>query len=385
MGTTTAAVAISTLLLGLTAVPAQAADQAVTAQGMRWDLDGTATVLPPPPGATGAHPEALSDTNFAAGFASTPSGSTYVMHGVRWDASGVPTDLAPPAGDPEADARAINDDGVAAGRSFGGTPFLSHAVRWGLDGTPTHLAEVPGASYTEAYAIADDGTAVGQSGATDDTSKPVKWAPDGTLTVLPMPAGSARGSAKLITDTGWITGYAFPNGEMHVVRWDPAGTLTDLGAPSTQDNVPVDITDDGTVVETSDEHLWDGTYTKAWSVVWDPAGTATELARPDGYKFGSAHDMNNSHVSVGLVSGPEDEKIVRWTPDGAFTVLTTIPGSYSDVVGINDAGLIAGTANSEAVRWSAAGVPTGLGTPPGCVSAGGVAINEGGSVLGAGQ
>jgi probable HAF family extracellular repeat protein len=368
MRTTIATAAITAVLLGLVATPAQA--DGLTEMGVRWDLNGTKTVLAQLPGSARSEPNALNDDNIVVGDAYLSVDGQEVYHAVRWDAAGKATDLGVLPGDLFSMAKAVNASGVVIGESHTAGYASSHAVRWAANGAMTQLASLPGADATYANAIADDGTVVGFSG-----DKPVKWLPDGTLVELPR-LGAGYNAAQMITDSGLISGYSAG----HLVRWSPEGTITDLGHSGDWSQA-VAMADDGTIGGYSGTDM-DGAPVDAWAQRWDLTGHPTKLRRPTGVSLAYATDMNNSHVVIGY-AGTTDWKPVRWAANGSLTRLLDL-GGQSTADAINDAGVIAGTSNDHVVRWSPGSKLTDLGIPAGYTRAGAVAINAGGSIIGSG-
>lgn len=209
---------------------------------------------------------------------------------------------------------------------------------------------------------------------------PVWWDTDGTLTELPGPySGSARG----VNDAGVIVGIADNDGGW-AVRWEsttvPATRLTTL--PSGEnDSAAYDVNTDGTIVGYSR-----GADGVQHAVRWDAAGTISELGTVASYPSCVATDLNDDGMAVGSCAAGGARVAVRWDDAGVVAVLPALGGSFAEATGVSDAGIIVGYAEDacsqgHAVRWGVFGTVTRLATLGGRY---GVAmdINNSGTVVG---
>jgi probable HAF family extracellular repeat protein len=187
---------------------------------------------------------------------------------------------------------------------------------------------------TKGNAINQKGEAAGQAWAPRlDTPagywnwQACKWSAGGAVVNLGMLPGNAWGSAPsseahAINDAGVVVGESTTPGntDSHAVRWDAAGTITDLGAQLEPDPTKYQV----------------------WSV---------------------AFGINNNGTVVGFYSGPAtggSKHACLWTAAGDFVDLGTLPiGTYSVATAINDLGQVTGYSDNgyvdfhgpHAFRW----------------------------------
>jgi probable HAF family extracellular repeat protein len=205
------------------------------------------------------------------------------------------------------------------------------------------------------------------------------------IVALPTLAAGATSNAADINDRGFITGSSTTaEGNMHAVRWDPSGRITDLGTlPGELDSIAMAINDAGEVCGyTSPMGL-------AHPVRWDANGHITALDLLPGYSRSSTVGINDDGFVVGTSFSAEpavNRRAVRWGPDGHVAALDMLDGGNSDAVDINDRGEVIGHAETasgiHAVRWDRQGRVTDLGARPGWVTTVVRDINNRGEVAG---
>jgi probable HAF family extracellular repeat protein len=156
--------------------------------------------------------------------------------------------LALPTGYSYGDANGINNGGVIVGESIrsvpGGEVTIS-AVYWNADGSVQTLPDLGGWN-NRAAAVNDDGQIVGFVLSPTNEPHAARWT-GGVLTDL------GPGHATGINDRGQIAGTKPIAGVNHAVRWEPDGSVTDLGALVAGESIGIGINADGDVVGTSNE------------------------------------------------------------------------------------------------------------------------------------
>lgn len=224
------------------------------------------------------------------------------MRAARWDANGAITELGMLPGDPRAltySADAVNNGGTAVGQ--GG----NRAIRW--DANSTVAVDLgPGA----ARFINDAGTVAGRG----PGGGAARWAPLATTpSLLQAPAGATNIHVTGLNAAGSVVGwYEGAQYRTHALRWDPSSEayLPLPGVPNSSTRAN-DINDAGTVVGS----------TGADAARWDPAGTLTQLGTVPGGAGGyEAIDSNNAGVAVGWMVG--GQKAMLWKQDGTAVDLT---------------------------------------------------------------
>lgn len=286
-------------------------------RAVRWDPFGTATELGDLGTSIGGSSTAAAYAVNAAGttvgsaYKYDASGSYLGRRAVRWDRGGAAAtelgNLGTNAnGITVAYAIDINTPGTAVGYA---TKFVSgaslgfRAVRWDAAGIATELGtlgtRISGATDAYAYAVNTAGIAVGGARKFDDSdtdqgTRAVRWDAAGTATELGNlgtstggstksfasavnPAGIAIGIARKYDASGRDLGY-------RPVRWDPWGTAaTELGILGIPIDGPTDAIADavntaGTIVGTVSKYAPSGSDLGQRAVRWDATGTvATEL------------------------------------------------------------------------------------------------------------
>ncbi|WP_322789255.1 HAF repeat-containing protein [Amycolatopsis azurea] len=332
-----------------------------------------------------------------------------------------PVDLGTLPGDDESTVLAVNEAGVMVGLSqVGWNPRRDHPVRWDANGQIMALP-TPGGTEGQVRDINSSGVSAGYV-LTSVTAVPTRWDAVGQATQLQLPAGYHNALSWAISDTNVVVGsWSTPDNQYHGFRWDPDGTVADLGAlPGETWSMAEDISADGSIITGG------GFRTGAnQSARWVNGGPITEL-EPQALNSG-AHVISDSGVIAGTVrdtsSGPTiparwDQAGVRhpmewpsphvvwvyqigstgyvvgsgylyppkrsallWDLDGHVTALPD-DGKGADAESVDADGTVAGTFKSQATIWFRNGERRQLGTLPGGTSSKGYRITDSGRVVG---
>ncbi|MFK0251557.1 HAF repeat-containing protein [Amycolatopsis azurea] len=347
--------------------------------------------------------------------------ATGLMTGTALATPAGPVDLGTLPGDDESTVLAVNEAGVMVGLSqVGRNPRRDHPVRWDANGQIMALP-TPGGTEGQVRAINGSGVSAGYV-LTSVTAVPTRWDAAGQATQLQLPAGYHNALSWAISDTNVVVGsWSTPDNQYHGFRWDPDGTVADLGAlPGETWSMAEDISADGSIITGG------GFRTGAnQSARWVNGGPITEL-EPQALNSG-AHVINDSGVIAGTVrdtsSGPTiparwDQAGVRhpmewpsphvvwvyqigstgyvvgsgylyppkrsallWDLDGHVTALPD-DGKGADAESVDADGTVAGTFKSQATVWFRNGERRQLGTLPGGTSSKGYRITDSGRVVG---
>lgn len=288
---------------------------------------------------------------------------------VRWHATGtapteLPTLTTTMLGPTEGKANDINDDEYAVGWSGRFHPtFLvnlgDRAVRWDAAGNIMELGNISTLSFNcgtgtcfvataEAYAINNSEVAVGRAHVYPDNAydgdRAVRWDAAGTATQLghlgtensPNSADTLS-AAWAVNESGDAVGYARKydgsgNFKGHrAVRWNHNTTaaleLEVLGGtdPSgVSESKVFTLNDAGTAVGWSNKHIA-GVNQGARAVRWNAAGQATQLEGLNGADdFAHAIDINNSGIAVGILGNGPIPTAAYWDVDGNSVALNTL-------------------------------------------------------------
>lgn len=215
-----------------------------------------------------------SDGTVVVGYTSS---DFYSSRSFRWERGKGMTELSPLASDVSTQATVLSADGrFSAGLSIGGISWEQwHTARWTSDGTPEYLTGGKGIiTFPEAFGISGDGSRILlQSG----PSRFVYLWTNGTVQQLNVPTSMQSGVGDLSRDGRTVVGsvahtkypasaYRYRHGagytmlpglvdqwaiarlvsadgdlvvgtsavnqQSHLVRWDAAGEIEDLGVPS---------------------------------------------------------------------------------------------------------------------------------------------------------
>jgi uncharacterized membrane protein len=232
-----------------------------------------------------------------------------------------------------------------------------------------------GGTWSVAKAINEAGVIVGTSELPGSTSsnrieRAFKRTPDGTVVELPSLPGTTHSVAHSINEAGVVVGTATvgvaPDRQTHLVRWNPDGSVDDLGVIGTYHGPPTAIDAQGRIVGTR------STVDGYRAFVYDPAvGHLVDLPVLPGDTSTAAYGMNDEGDVVGFgdrpwSDGPQPSAVapVRWDLD-AWTVTDLEPlWGRGNAYDINDAGTITGIRLPDpAVGGSPIGVISREGQP----------------------
>jgi hypothetical protein len=310
-------------------------------------------------------------------------------------------------------------------------PSFASAAYLDVFGSPAYAPGVGGYIAISANGVNPAGTAIGfaekfDSSGLDKGARAVRWDGSGAAVELGNLGTDSRGSTLsepgAINTSGTIVGTVYKfgtSGEFlgsRPVRWDAAGTPTELGNLGTSSKgfalaSATSINNAGTIiVGNADKFDGSGLYKGDRGARWDASGVATELGNlgmsadgatnsapglinGDGTVIGSATRYDASGVDKG-------RRAVRWDVSGAAVELehlgTDANGlTQTDVFDINDGAIAVGSArktngtsvSSVAVRWDPSGHVVELGNIgtdsfSGLTSSGATAINASGTAVG---
>jgi probable HAF family extracellular repeat protein len=234
------------------------------------------------------------------------------------------------------EASDINDAGVIAGWYQVGNTWT--AVRWTSPTQGQSLGKITGFQSALAKGINNAGTIVGYvANAFFSASRAFIWTPAGGMKLL-QDLGGGGSIAFAINSSGVIVGEAStPNGEIHAVKWSPAGVITDIN-PAGGAGQATGINDAGDISGYvfpqfgNGEHVW----------LWRANGTQQDLGTLGGQRA-FAYGINNNLIIVGESEQPPPKPDIafRWSqatgmkPIGVF-------GGGSKALGISDRNRVVG-------------------------------------------
>jgi len=288
--------------------PATPGDKAV-----RWNAAGTfATILPGLNTNSARSAFDINDSGIVVGYSakSTDEGEKG-ERAVRWDAAGniVEMDSISSTSFDVAYSRAfaINNGGTSVG---GGAAFVSNmikgdrAVRWNAAGDATQLGhlgtDAGGTTSSTAWALNSSGQAIGYATKYNAT-------------------GISQGQRATLWNAGTTT----------AVELSLLGSNGQNISPHTKAN---DINDAGAVVGHAVKYT-SGINRGRRAVRWNSAGTATELGllgtNASGVSFSEAYDVNEAGIAVGTMDkyvafANQGRKAVYWRTDGTAVDLNTL-------------------------------------------------------------
>ncbi|MCO1580365.1 DUF3466 family protein [Crossiella sp. SN42] len=242
----------------------------------------------------------------------------------------------------------------------GATPAMAAA-------TPADLGVLPGTGSSHATAINDHGVIVGES-RNSDYRRAVRWAPDGSMTELARPEGRKSTQAWAINSSGVVVGDTQDPELERPVRWDAQGRVEVLTLPADEQGnssgYAVGVNDDGVVVGHSFYYTEDRWFERG--LRWSPDGAMSILDPLPGHERSLARAVGADGTAVGSSSVGNTQVAVRWLPDGTVTPLPALPGQTSSrAEAVNRHGVIVGLSGSRPVRWNLDGTVTDLGLVPG--------------------
>lgn len=279
----------------------------------------------------------------------------------------------------------LNNRGVVVGESQDNAqPFPSiHAFSWTAGGGLRRLSKSPGAA---AYAVNDRNQIAGAMPAPGVSARAVRWDPDGSIHDLgPLPPSLSE--ARTINNQGATGGYTdLADGTIHATVWDPAGRLTDLGTLGGGRAFTEFINERGEAAGYSDNATNDRELVFFWSARRGLVATGAEGAgiRRDA-------DLNDLGEVVGVTDLAGGSWAYLWSRSRGLALLPRGGGVRTDVFDVNNrtemVGLVERAGGAQrAVRWNGLNSPVDLNTrlyrpPAGLVLYAGTAINDAGVIL----
>ncbi|WP_233620562.1 hypothetical protein [Amycolatopsis sp. WAC 01416] len=289
---------------------------------VRWDRDGSPTLLPILDGFSGGRAVSVNAAGVIAG-------SLYLGEHLRpvcWLPDGRVHALELAAGMVSGTACRVNERGSILGNAMW-PGYHWRALRWEPGGEAVELGTLPGGGETQGHDLNGLDEVVGSAKNGTGLRTAVRWTPSGKISKLPPPR---RTTACGITDAGAILGDG--------VVWNrDGGTVLLTGEPEFRAGQVVRITGHGVTI--------------GWGVTPDRHGTCA-----------------------------------RWDRDGRPTVLRPLPQDLASMCfDIDEAGTVVGESGSEGtvrpVRWDADATPFPLPSPRGITAIVAQHINANGTVV----
>ena len=275
------------------------------------------------------HARSINEVGQAAGFSGAP------RLAVRWEPDGTLSILGTLDGDPDSQASDINDLGDAAGISFH-EPFSNgDPVIWFADGNTENIGIPPGQTSADVNGINNLGSVILVGWITGSGMFDAYYRPAGGPTMRIGSLGGMDTRAQDINDSNIVVGYSKdPSGKRRAYRWEPGGSMVDLGTlPGEVESLALEINELGEIVGSSGSR----------AVVWDIEGDIKAL---QGLGPGTcwARGIND----LGFVVGICGWRAVIWTPEGEVIDLNDYLPASADVTlvaafDVNDSFQIVGT------------------------------------------
>lgn len=264
-------------------------------QTVIWDRGGRPAELGTLPGGSFFSPIAVNDRGSVLGYGDAADRR---LHVARWDRGRGFRRLADLEGEDATPPTALNNRGVAVGQSYSSSGGY-RALRWDRDGRLTELPSI-GPLASVAFDVNDDGVAVGTAWLEGQFSVPVEWDRRGRVTELPTPGGDGR--AFSINRNAAVAGrWLDADHRYQPCRWTPDRAFTALDSPPTADITNANqINDDGVTAG----HAWYQSEYRTQALRWDAAGTLTELGTLGG-PDSQITDLNEHGEAVGYAMTAE--------------------------------------------------------------------------------
>lgn len=263
-------------------------------RAVRWDTDGTVKDLGGPADAGFVRAKAINSTGVVAAETSAPG---LVAVALRFNLDGTHTVLSSPPGHRNTRVTGIDDAGAVYGWSFEPSNLDTwRAWRWDANGTRSELPLPAGTSSSQVNAVSPNGFATGWVYTAGESTRAVRWNPNGSYTLLPGLPGGGRALGLGVNRYGDVAGQADIGNRSRTVKWDRNGKLTELGDQS----YIVSIDGNGSVVGTVNYE----------PVLWSTENEQRTLPWPDGEYIGRLTGINNAGVIVGY-TGYESVSPVR--------------------------------------------------------------------------
>ena len=264
---------------------------------LRFDGAGMAEL--PAPADRHVEAGAINNHGVAVGSAVDPNDSNS-SRAVRFNPDGTYTVLSVPFGYWSANAVAINDSGAVYGSARGYLDDREIPVRWRPNGVITTMKLPEGATWGRVTGASPNGYVTGQVAGPGMNRLAVRWNPDGSVTPLQRLDDNAESIAYAVNRNGDVVGTAeFWNDGLFGVRWNLDGSMTKYG-PELR---PSSINDHGVAVG------WSVTALKNVPYRWGNDGEELELGVPEGTQFAYPRAVNND----GVIVGTDGVHAVKWT------------------------------------------------------------------------
>lgn len=252
-------------------------------RAVKWNTDGTVTDLGGPADAEFVRPEAVNSTGAVAAETSAPGSMTVPL---RFNADGTHTVLDMAPGHKVAYITGIDDSSAVYGWSLDNSDIDSwRAWRWDVNGVRTELPMPEGATASQVNAVSPNGFATGWVYWTNQPTQAVRWNPDGSFTLLAALSGDGETMGLGVNRHGDVVGHADVGRSSYTVRWHRDGTLTKLGDSSYR----LSINDEGSVVGTIDYK----------PIFWNATNEQRAITWPEGEYIGRLTGINNAGEIVG--------------------------------------------------------------------------------------
>ncbi|MEV4783263.1 PKD domain-containing protein [Burkholderia sp. LMU1-1-1.1] len=279
----------------------------------------------------------------------------------------------------------LNSRGVVVGASTDAAETGPFAYAWTLAGG---MRALPGPPPAAARDVNNRNEIVGQVSGPDVASRALRWNPDGSVTQLGPPL-APYAQANAINLLGYSTGVTSGASEdtlPHAVLWDRTGGQTDLTPFAGGLAYGLRINDRNEVAGI----IADMPFADFNGLFWSRATGALRIDAGIDHRLG---DLNNRGELVGSGETGEQRKAFQWTVGRGVVRLPVDASLFSHAADINERGEIVGVTlrptgeGRRAVRWpSFAAMPVDLNTrlyraPAGLELLEALAINDGGTIL----
>lgn len=268
-------------------------------RAVKWDTDGTVTDLGGPADAGFVRAKAINSTGAVAAETSAPDSATVPL---RFNVDGTHTVLSTEPGHRTTNVIGIDDSGTVYGWSLDTSNLDSwRAWRWDANGMRTELPIPAGATGSQVYAVSPNGFATGWVFLPNEPTRAVRWNPDGSFTLLPALPGGGRALGLGVNRHGDVAGVADnSNRTSYTVRWNRDGSVTQLGDRS----YLVSINDSGSVVGTVSYR----------ATFWSATNEKLVLPWPEGEYIGRLTGINAAGVIVGFTGFDTDfpKRAFKW-------------------------------------------------------------------------
>lgn len=274
-------------------------------RAVKWDRNGVAKDLGGPADWTNVRATAINRTGVAAGSGSGASGTN---RAIRFNLNGTHTVLDLVPGFSDAFAEGIDDTGGVFGEGWDRSTGNRLAVRWDANGVRTTLALPQGYTKSLLNDASVNGFATGYVFEPGLPDRAVRWNPDGTVTVLAVMPDGGDSAGSSVNRYGDVVGAAISvTGRQFAVRWNRDGSVTDLGAATHLNSYARAINDNGVAIGTAQNS--EGGFRP---VRWSRTGEMTDLGSPAGAYESWPWAINYLGVMVGFTDRSDPQAAVKW-------------------------------------------------------------------------